>query len=263
VPKTALITGASAGIGVEFARQLAERGHELVLVARRKERLDELAESLPVKAHVIPCDLANEASELKPKVDALGVEIDLLVNNAGFGARDHFLNVPAERQAEMVRLNCEAVVVLTHAFLGRMIERDRGGVITVASTAGFQPLPYETTYGATKAFALNFTEALNAELKRTNVRMLAVNPGPVHTEWQQVAGYDETGAEMMPGAIEADQCVREALRAYDRGKRSLVPGRFFRNFMRVNAPAPRAVKLRVSERMYRPKTEPPSGAPKS
>jgi short-subunit dehydrogenase len=133
-----------------------------------------------------------------------------------------------------------------------MVQRGRGGIITVASTAGMQPLPYEAVYGATKAFALNFTEALHMELKGTGVRALAVNPGPVPTEWQQVAGYDESGAKMMPGAIEADQVVREALRAYDRGKRSLVPGRFFRNFMRLNAPAPRAVKLRVSERMYRP-----------
>ena len=252
--QTALITGASAGIGVEFAKQLAERGHELVLVARRKQRLDELAESLPTKAHVVPCDLASDAAQLKPKVDALGVEVDLLVNNAGFGLRNRFLDLPADRQAEMVRVNCEAVVILTHAFAPAMVERGSGGVITVASTAGFQPLPYEAVYGASKAFALNFTEALNAELKGTGVKVLAVNPGPVHTEWQQVAGYEESGAEMMPGAIEADQCVREALRAYDKGKRSMVPGRFFRNFMRLNAPAPRALKLRVSERMYRPKS---------
>lgn len=250
---TALITGASAGIGVEFAKQLAERGFELVLVARRKERLEQLAESLPVTAHVIPCDLANEATELKPKVDALGVQVDLLVNNAGFGLRDRFFDLPADRQAEMVRLNCEAVVILTHAFAGPMVERDSGGVITVASTAGMQPLPYEAVYGATKAFALNFSDALHMELKGTGVKVLAVNPGPVHTEWQQVAGYEESGAEMMPGAIEADQCVREALAAYDRGKRSMVPGRFFRNFMRLNSPAPRSVGLRVAERMYRPK----------
>jgi short-subunit dehydrogenase len=253
VAPTALITGASAGIGVEFAKQLAERGNELVLVARRKERLEELAESLPVTAHVVPCDLGSEADSLKGRVDELGVQVDLLVNNAGFGLRNRFLELPAGRQAEMVRVNCEAVVTLTHAFLGPMVERGRGGVITIASTAGMQPLPYEAVYGASKAFALNFTEALNMELRGTGVKMLAVNPGPVPTEWQQVAGYEESGAEMMPGAIEADQVVREALRAYDRGKRSLVPGRFFRNFMRLNAPAPRALKLRVSERMYRPK----------
>ena len=254
---TALITGASAGIGVEFAKQLAERGHELVLVARRRERLEELAESLPVTAHVVPADLATEASELKSKVDALGIQVDLLVNNAGFGARDHFLNVPPDNQANIVRVNCEAVVTLTHAFLRPMVERGSGGVIVVASTAGMQPLPYEAVYGASKAFALNFTEALNAELRGTGVKMLAVNPGPVPTEWQQVAGYDETGAEMMSGQISAEQVAREALRAYDRGKRTMIPGRFFRNFMRVNSAMPRSLKIRVGERLYRPKTERP------
>jgi short-subunit dehydrogenase len=254
VQQTALITGASAGIGEEFAKQLSSRGHELILVARRKDRLDALAETLPTKTHVVPCDLSSEADTLKSKVDALGVQVDLLVNNAGFGLRDRFLNLPADRQAEMVRVNCETVVTLTHAFAGPMVERGGGGVITVASTAGFQPLPYEAVYAATKAFAGAFSDALSVELKGTGVKVLAVNPGPVPTEWQQVAGYDEVGAEMPPGAISAEQVVRESLRAYDRGKRQIVPGRFFRNFMRFNATAPKSLKLRVSERMYRPKT---------
>lgn len=250
---TALITGASSGIGEQFARQLSVRGTRLILVARRKDRLDALASSLPTTAQVITCDLGSEAAELPGRVAELDERVDLLINNAGFGLRGRVAELDAERQAEMVRVNCEAIVVLTRAFLPGMIGRDHGGVITVASTAGLQPLPYEATYGATKAFALNFTEALWAELRGTGVKALAVNPGPVPTEWQQVAGYDEAGGEMMPGAINADQVVREALDAYDAGKRSLVPGRFFRNFMRLNAPAPKALKLRVSERIYRPK----------
>jgi uncharacterized protein len=250
VTETALITGASSGIGEQFARQLAERGYELILVARRKDRLEQLAESLPTNADAIACDLSSDAASLQGKVSG---DVDLLVNNAGFGLRGRFAELPTDRQAEIVRVNCEAVVILTGAFLPAMIERGSGGVITVASTAGMQPLPYESVYGASKAFALNFTEALAAELRGTGVRALAVNPGPVPTEWQQVAGYDDVGGEMMPGAIEADQVVSEALRAYDRGKRSMVPGRFFRNFMRVNSAAPRALKVRVSERMYRPK----------
>jgi short-subunit dehydrogenase len=254
MPEVALITGASSGIGEQFARQLSERGHELILVARREDRLRKLAGELPTTAHVIACDLAKEAEKLEGRVSKLGVDVDLLVNNAGFGVRDRFLSESAERQAEIVRVNCEAVVTLTHAFLRPMVERGRGGVITVASTAGMQPLPYEAVYGASKAFALNFTEALHMEYRATGVRILAVNPGPVPTEWQQVAGYDESGAEMMPGQIEADQVVREALRSYEKGRRSMVPGRFFRNFMRVNSVTPRAVKLRVSERMYRPKS---------
>jgi short-subunit dehydrogenase len=253
VAEIALVTGASSGIGEQFAHQLAARGYDLVLVARREDRLRTLAESLGTTTHVVACDLINEADRLKGKVDKLGVEVDLLVNNAGFGLRGRFLDAPEGRDAEMVRLNCEAVVVLTRAFLPAMIERGRGGIITVASTAGMQPLPYEATYGATKAFALNLTEALHMELRGTGVKALAVNPGPVPTEWQQVARYEEMGGEMMPGAIEADQVVREALSSYDRGKRSMVPGRFFRNFMRMNNATPRGIRVRVAERMYRPK----------
>jgi short-subunit dehydrogenase len=254
VAETALITGASSGIGEEFARQLADRGYELILVARRKDRLEQLAGELPTNAHVIQTDLATEADKLRAKVRRRQLQVDLLVNNAGFGLRGRFAELPAEREVEMVRVNCEAVVTLTHAFLPEMIERRRGGVITVASTAGAQPLPYEATYGATKAFANNLTEALHMELRGTGVKALSVNPGPVPTEWQQVARYDETGGEMMPGAIKADQVVREALRAYDRGHRSIVPGLFFRNFMRLNGATPRPVRLRIAERLYRPKT---------
>jgi short-subunit dehydrogenase len=250
--ETALITGASAGIGEEFARQLAGRSYDLVLVARRKDRLEQLAEQVPTTAHVVECDLGSDASKLPGEVEKLGVDVDLLVNNAGFGLRGNFLDFDAEREAEMVRLNCEAVVTLTHAFLPGMVERRRGGIITVASTAGMQPLPYETTYGATKAFAISFMEALSMELRGTGVRALVVNPGPVKTEWQAIAGYDEN-TRVMPGMIDAEQCVADSLSAYDRGKRSVIPGRLFPWLMRATV-APKAIKLRVTERIYRPRS---------
>jgi uncharacterized protein len=247
---TALITGASSGIGDQFARQLARRGYQLILVARRRDRLEQLAEQVASSAHVIECDLASEADKLDDKVETLGADVDLLVNNAGFGLRGHFLEFDAEREAEMVRVNCEAVVRLTHAFVPGMVERGRGGVITVASTAGMQPLPYETTYAASKAFAISFMEALSMELRDTGVRALVVNPGPVKTEWQAVAGYDEN-TRTMPGMISAEQCVADALRAYDRGKRSVIPGRLFPWIMRATI-SPKPIKLRVTERIYRP-----------
>ncbi len=247
--ETALITGASSGIGEHFARQLADRGYDLVLVARRADRLESLAADLPAETAVIACDLATDAASVPARVTELGLTIDLLVNNAGFGTHSRFWEVPEGRDAEMVRLNCEAVVVLTRAFLPAMIERDRGGVITVASTAGFQPLPYQATYAASKAFAFNFSDALHTELRDTNVRCLAVNPGPVRTEWQEVAGIEES--QIPPGMISAEQCVSEALAAYERKARSLVPGTMFRWMMRT-AHAPRAVKLRIMERQYRP-----------
>jgi uncharacterized protein len=250
--ETALITGASAGIGEEFARQLAGRGYDLILVARRKDRLEQLAEQLPTTAHVIECDLVSDAAELPGEVEKLGAEVDLLVNSAGFGLRGRFLELDPEREAQIVRLNCETVVTLTHAFLPAMVERGRGGVITVASTAGMQPLPYEATYGASKAFAISLMEALWMELRGTGVRVLVVNPGPVKTEWQGVAGYDEN-TPIAPGMISAEQCVADALRAYDRSKRSTVTGRFMPWFMRA-AVGPKGLKLRVAERMYRPRS---------
>lgn len=250
--ETALITGASAGIGEEFARQLAGRGYDLILVARRKDRLEQLAEQLPTTAHVIESDLVTNAADLPGEVEKLGVNVDLLVNNAGFGLRGRFLELDPAREAEMVRVNCEAVVSLTHAFIPGMVERGRGGVITVASTAGMQPLPYEATYGASKAFAISFMEALWMELRGTGVKILVVNPGPVKTEWQGVAGYDES-TPIPPGMITAEQCVSDSLRAYDRSKRSTVTGRFFPWFMRASK-APKGVKLRVAERMYRPRS---------
>jgi len=247
---TALVTGASSGLGEQFARQLAARGHNLVLVARRADRLKAIAEQLPGDAVVVAHDLASDAAGLSGKLDELGIEVDLLVNNAGFGTYGRVWEIEEGRDAELVRLNCEAVVVLTRSFLPPMPRRRRGGVIVVASTAGMQPLPYEATYAASKAFALSYTEALSEELRGTGVRALAVNPGPVPTEWQQVAGLDDVG--MVPGEISAEQCVAEALDAWDAGRRSVIPGRLMRWVMRGSRLGPRALQLRVSERLYRP-----------
>jgi short-subunit dehydrogenase len=248
----ALVTGASAGIGAEFAKQLSGRGYELILVARRADRLEQLASELPGQAHVVACDLANDATSLPGKVAALGLQVDVLVNNAGFGTHGRFTEIDPARDAEQVRLNCEAVVTLTHAFLPGMLERRHGGVITVASTAGMQPIPYEATYSATKAFARTFSDALNTELRGTGVRALCVNPGPVPTEWQQVAGYDPDYLPPVPGKISAAQVASESLRAFERGRRTIIPGRVIRWYMRNNKPAPLPIKLRVVERMYRP-----------
>ena len=253
MPETALVTGASSGIGAEFARQLAQRGSDLVLVARRADRLESLAAELPVQANVLPCDLAGDAASLPARVADLGVEVDLLVNNAGFGTSGPFLDHDPARDAEQVRVNCEAVVTLTHAFLPGMVERRRGGIVNVASTAGMQPIPYESVYAATKAFVISFTDALHIELRGTGVRCLAVNPGPVPTEWQEVAGYDAGRTGVVPGRIPAEQVVREALAAYDRGRRSVIPGRAIRWFIRATRPSPRPIQLRVTERLYRPK----------
>ncbi|MSO41629.1 MAG: SDR family oxidoreductase [Solirubrobacterales bacterium] len=249
--QTALITGASSGIGEEFARALSARGYDLILVARREDRLRDLAKELPSTAHVISCDLGNEAEALPGKVAGLGLDVDLLVNNAGFGTYGRFTEIDEGRDAEMVRVNCEAVVTLTRAFVPAMVKRGSGGVIVVASTAGLQPIPYEATYAASKAFALSFTEALHTELRGSGVKAMAVNPGPVPTEWQATAG-DLDGTKRVPGAIPAAQVVEESLRAYDKGKRAIIPGRTIRWFLRATGPGPKATKLRVTEKIYRP-----------
>jgi short-subunit dehydrogenase len=252
VSEVALVTGASSGIGAQFAKQLSAAGYELVLVARRSERLRELGSRLPGAAHVLAWDLANDAASLVDEVAARGLRVDLLVNNAGFGTSGHFAQIDGAREAEEVRLNCEALVVLTHAFLPGMLERRRGGVITVASTAGFQPIPYEATYSASKAFARTFSDALSVELRGTGVSALCVNPGPVPTEFQELAGYGPEWLPPVPGKISPEQVARESLRAFRRGSRTLIPGTVIRWYMRINRPAPLSLKLRVLERMYRP-----------
>ena len=253
MPETALVTGASSGIGAEFARQLSARGHTVVLVARRADRLQQLADELPTEAHVITCDLSRDASTIAPRVEELDLHVDLLVNNAGFGTSGPFLEHDPARDADEVRVNCEAVVTLTHAFLPGMVERGHGGIINVASTAGMQPIPYESVYAASKAFVISFTDALHMELRGSGVRALAVNPGPVPTEWQEVAGYGSGRVGVVPGKIPAEQVVREALAAYDRDRRSVIPGRAIRWFIRASRPSPRAIQLRITERLYRPK----------
>src|SRR5436190_7463974 len=252
MPETALVTGASSGIGEQFARQLAARGHDLVLVARRADRLESLASELPTDAQVVACDLTADAASLGGRVQELGAQVDLLVNNAGFGTSGPFLDHDPARDAEQVRLNCEAVVTLSHAFLPGMVERRRGGIINVASSAGIQPIPYESVYAATKAFARTFSDALSGELRGTGVRVLCVNPGPVPTEWQQVAGYEPDYLPPVPGKISAAQVARESVRAFERGRRTIIPGFVMRWYMRFNKPAPLPIKLRVVERMYRP-----------
>ena len=226
----ALVTGASSGIGAEFAKQLSAGGYEVILVARRAELMEQMAAQLSRPAHVIACDLVHDAPSLASRVADLGLQVDLLVNNAGFGTHGRFAAVDAAREAEEVRLNCEAV----------------------ASTAGMQPIPYEATYSASKAFARTFSDALSAELRGTGVRVLCVNPGPVPTDWQRVAGYDPDYLPPVPGKITAARVAKESLRAFQRGRRTIIPGFVMRWYMRINSPAPLPLKLRVVERMYRP-----------
>lgn len=223
----ALATGASAGIGETFARKLAERGMHLALSARREHRLrdlaDELRERHGVETAVLPADLAEPGAAPRLwRAASEGRAIHLLVNNAGFGARGRFDEIPLERQLEMLRLNCAAPMELAWLALRDMRPRGEGAILNVASIAAYQPVPHLAVYAAGKAFLLSLSEALWAESRDAGVRVLALSPGRTPTEFQAVAG---TGtAEGAFGYRTPEQVVDAALRALERGAASVVPG---------------------------------------
>lgn len=228
---TCLVTGASSGIGAEIARELARRGHGVTLAARREERLRELAEELAgehdVRAETVSADVADESARrrLKAALTERNLAVEVLVNNAGFGSGGAFVELEAEKEAEMVRTNVEAVVALTGTFLPDMVDRGRGAVLNVASLIAFQPVPFQATYGATKAAVLSFSDALHEELRGTGVTVTSVCPGPVRTEFGESGGFG--GADdRIPDRfwLEADKVAADAVNAMDNGDRITVPG---------------------------------------
>ena len=219
-----LITGSSAGLGVEFARQLAGRGQRLVLVARRKDRLDALGAELG-NARAVAIDLSQPGSTatLMRDLAAAGEHIATLINNAGFGLRGRFAELDAARQREMIDLNVTSLTELCHAAAPGMIERRSGAILNVASTAAFQPGPNMAVYFATKAYVLSFTEALHEELKPHNIRVTALCPGPTKTEFGAVAGFGaKSGFERL--AADAASVVRAGLKGLGANRALVVPG---------------------------------------
>jgi uncharacterized protein len=253
---TCLVTGASSGIGADVSRSLARRGHGVTLVARRAERLEELAAELRsshgVRVEVIGCDLADESSRgsLLDRLGELAVNVEVLVNNAGFGTGGRFAELDAEREVEMVRLNVEAVVALCARFAPDMVRRGRGAILNVASTAAFQPLPRQATYAATKAFVLSFTDSLHAELAGSGVTATALCPGPVRTEFAHTAGIGEE-AEGVPGVFwaESPEVAEQGVRGLEKGRRVVVPGLLNRGGALAGQHAPRSVLLKLAGRI--------------
>jgi hypothetical protein len=245
----ALITGASAGIGEQFAWQFAQLGANVALVARRTDRIEALARDIAtqhgVEARALPCDLgdASERRRLPLRLGELGICVDHLVNNAGFGSAGPFARSDIAVETGMVRLNCEAVVELTRQWLPGMLERGKGGVINVASTAAYQPLPFMAAYAASKAFVLSFTLALAEELQDSAVRMLALCPGPVPTEFQQVAGIELKSERV--AVLSAEETVRCALAGYASGRSLVVPG----SLNKTGAALARLVPWRVTNKI--------------
>ena len=222
--EVALITGASAGLGVEFARQLSARGHRLVLVARRKERLEELAKELG-EARSVALDLseADAAAKLMADLEAHGETVDLLVNNAGFGLIGPFAKLDARRERQMIDLNVGTLTDLCRAAAPGMIERKSGAILNVASTAAFQPGPKMAVYFATKAFVLSLSEALHEELKPHGIKVSCLCPGPTRTEFGDVAGFGGNGL-FDRVAMDAATVVRTGLKGLDKNRAVVVPG---------------------------------------
>jgi len=254
---TAVITGASSGLGVDIARELASRGYGVTLVARREGKLrevaDELATAHGIRAEVLACDLmdADARAELPGRVTERGLRADLLVNNAGFDQPGRFLTTEADRQVEMTRIFCETTVALCHAFGTPMAQRRSGAILIVSSSSGFQPLPNDAVYGASKAFQNSFADALHAELRRDGVAVTALCPGPLPTPFVEVSGphpaHNTIPKFMWVSSAKAAAAGIDGLVA---GKRVVVPGPM-RAVVASGRFAPRGLQLRVFARFFR------------
>jgi short-subunit dehydrogenase len=254
---TCLITGASSGIGVEFARQLAARGHGVFLVARREDRLRELAREIAQKhgvhAEFAACDLEDTAqcAALPGRVSERDLTVEVLVNNAGFSTVGDVHTNP-DRQLGMIRVNCDALVALTCAFLPAMTERGRGAVINVASMASFQPIPSQAVYAATKAFVLSFSESVHSEVRKTGVTVTALCPGPVDTEFIDKA-FTKSKEQLGPGFVwaSAESVARTGIEAAEKGKRVAIPGTGNRVVAIATQHTPRGILLRTVAPVWR------------
>jgi short-subunit dehydrogenase len=251
----ALVTGASSGIGEAFARELGARGRAVVLVARRADRLEALVRELggDGRALAVPLDLAaaGAGEQLQALLRARGLEVDLLVNNAGIGHTGRFHEEPVERVLAMVDLNVRALVDLTRRFVPPMVARGSGAVVNVASMASFQPVPFLAVYAATKAFVLSFTEALSDELAGTGVRAQALCPGNIPTEFQRTAGTAGLPFDRTPAT--APRVVAAAsLDALERGPSLVIPGARDRATVALQRLVPRRWVRRIAGGLFRP-----------
>lgn len=242
---TVLVTGASSGIGAAMAEEFARRGSDLVLVARSFDRLSEIATRLRqghgVCVDVIRADLTDPADR-KALIAACGERrIDVLVNNAGIGLQGGFVDLGPERQVDMVELNCVAVVELTAAFLPGMLQRRSGGVLNVASTAAFLPIPMMATYAASKAFVLSFSQALFHEARREGVHVLALCPGPVATNFTSGFSEQHLANRLFARAPSAESIVGKAVDAFAAGHSTYLPGTTARAGALVSKVLPRRV----------------------
>jgi hypothetical protein len=250
----AVITGASSGFGAIFADHLAQRGHSLILAGRDETRLNAVAQRLGNNAELIVGDLGTDDG-----VDALitrlnGRDIDVLVNNAGFGTYGPFTEIDEKRERELVAVNVDALVRLTHAVLPGMLARGRGGILNVASTIAFQPGPYQATYGASKSFVLSLSQALWAETRGSGVTVTALCPGATRTGFVDALGEDVSHTAIYRRLADPEPVVQAGLRGLDRGRAVVVPGWRNRATSTFGRLTPGSLSARVTARMLRPAT---------
>ena len=253
--RAAVVTGASSGIGEELARQFARRGYQVVLVARRADRLHELAESLGARAHVLPADLskASDRADLLDRVEALGVTADILVNNAGLSTLGPVAASDPAAELNLIEVDVSAVVDLCSRFVPGMVRRGRGAVLNVASVGAFGPVPGQAAYGAAKAFVLSYTQSLREELRQTGVVAATVCPGPVDTGFGEAAGFSMEDAKAVLPAIlwkTPGEVAKAAVDGLADGKAVIVPGGFNRAAAVLYHLAPRRLLLPLLARNH-------------
>ncbi|MEO1431433.1 MAG: SDR family oxidoreductase [Cyanobacteria bacterium J06632_19] len=255
---TALITGASGGIGKCFAQKLAAQNTNLIIVARSEDKLKALAQELQeqykIQVDVIVKDLTQTSApqEVFEATQAKGLTVDLLINNAGFGDYGEFTKTEGDRQIEMIQLNNVALVALTHKFLPQMRERGAGSIINVSSIAAYQPIPYLSVYAATKAFVRSFSEALWAENRQYGVKVLAVSPGPTETNFFNEANFPSSLARNAQSISTPEEVVDEAMKALENGNAAVVVGGIASKFITsLSSIFPRETLLNLLEKQFK------------
>jgi short-subunit dehydrogenase len=250
--RAAVVTGASSGIGTEIARELHRRGHQVVLVARSADRLAALAADLGDSAHPLPADLADRPARagLLDRIAELGLTPDVLVNNAGLSTLGPVANSDPDAELNMIEVDVVAVADLCSRFLPGMVERGRGAVLNVASTAAFQPLPGQAGYSAGKAFVLSYTQSLAAELRGTGVSATALCPGPVDTGFGETAGFSGDDEQVLPGFmwVSAADVAKAAVDGLAHGRLVVIPGLANRVAAQLAQVTPRSLLLPILRR---------------
>lgn len=260
-PRIAVVTGASAGIGRALALELAAKGFEPLLLARRKDRLEQVAgdvEAAGGTSHTMVLDVTAPGAIAKAlaRAESLG-EVEVLVNNAGIGTYGLFVDTDHEETKKVMRLNLDALVEATSVFLPKFVAKKKGYVMNVASTAAFQPIPYQSIYGATKAFVLSFTEALAVELKGTGVVVSALCPGPTQTEFLELAGYEKKGL-IVPHSLlmTAEDVASAGVRGMLKGRTIVIAGVSNKMGALATRIAPRSMVAMVAGQMFKPRRAP-------